>query len=92
MCLLVSARARGWTDTEQLAAEAQRGDGRSRQLRDQALVEQAKGALMAGRGIAAAAALQLRQLVRRSDRPLAEVAASLLRRLGTAPPRGAPVG
>ena len=47
------------------------------------MVEQAKGALMASKGIdAEAAAVQLRQLARRSGQPLAEVAASLLRRLG----------
>jgi PAS domain S-box-containing protein len=105
-CLLVSARPKAWTDTEQLAAEAyasvlasmlelaaeaQRGSGLSRQLQGQlqgqAVVEQAKGALMARRGIDAdAAALQLRQLARRSGRPLTEVAASLLRRLGAGSP------
>jgi ANTAR domain len=42
---------------------------------------------MARRGIHAdAAELQLRQLARRSGRPLAEVAASLLRRLGDGTP------
>ena len=71
----------------ELAAEAQRGAGPSQRPKDllqaQVVVEQAKGALMARRGIDAdAAALQLRQLARRSGRPLAEVAASLLRRLG----------
>ena len=105
-CLLVSVRSRAWTDGEQLAAEAyasvlavmlelaaeaQRGSGLSRQLQDQlqgqAVVEQAKGALMARRGIdAEAATLQLRQLARRSGRPLGEVAASLLRRLGAGSP------
>ena len=101
-CLLVSARPRGWTDPEQLAAEAyasvlaamlelaaeaQRGGGLSRQAQDQALVEQAKGALMARRGIDAdAAAVQLQQLARRSGRPLPEVATSLLRRLGAGDP------
>jgi hypothetical protein len=40
---------------------------------------------MARRGIAAAAALELRQLARRSGRPLAEVAAGLLERPGLAP-------
>jgi PAS domain S-box-containing protein len=105
-CLLVSVQDRSWTDTEQLAAEAyasvlaamlelaaeaQRGGGRSRQLQDQlqdqAVVEQAKGALMARRGIDAdAAAFQLVQLARRSGRPLTEVAASLLRRLGAGSP------
>jgi hypothetical protein len=47
---------------------------------------------MARRGIAAAAAaLQLAQLARRSGRPLADVAASLLRRLVADPPeRGDP--
>jgi PAS domain S-box-containing protein len=71
----------------ELAAEAQRSNGLSRRLQDlvqgQAVVEQAKGALMSSKGIdAEAAAVQLRQLARRSGRPLAEVAASLLRRLG----------
>jgi PAS domain S-box-containing protein len=75
----------------ELAAEAQRGSGLTRrlqdQLQDQAVVEQAKGALMARRGIDAdAAALQLQQLARRSGRPLAEVAASLLRRLAAGSP------
>jgi PAS domain S-box-containing protein len=75
----------------ELAAEAQRGTGLSRRLQDQlqgqALVEQAKGALMARRGISAeAAGLQLRQLAQRSGRPLTEVAESLLRRLGAGPP------
>ena len=104
VCLLVSVRPRGWTDTEQLAgeayasvlaamlelaAEAQRGSGEAHRFEDQldgmAVVEQAKGALMARRGIDAdAAALQLHQLARRSGRPLPEVAASLLRRLGAA--------
>jgi hypothetical protein len=102
--LLVSVHPRGWTDTDQLAAEAyasvlaamlelaaeaQRGSGLSRQLQGQAVVEQAKGALMARRGIDAdTAALALRQLARRSGRPLAEVAASLLRRLGAGSPEG----
>gem|GEM_PF-1354100 len=106
VCLLVSVAPRAWTDAEQLAAEAyasvlaamlelaaeaQRGSGLSRQLQGQlqgqAMVEQAKGALMARRGIdAEAATLQLRQLARRSGRPLAEVAASLLRRLGAGSP------
>jgi PAS domain S-box-containing protein len=101
VCLLVSVRPTAWTDTEQLAAEAyasvlaatlelaaeaQRGSGLSRQLQDQAVVEQAKGALMARRGIDAdTAAVQLRQLARRSGRPLADVAASLLHRLGAGP-------
>jgi PAS domain S-box-containing protein len=105
-CLLVSVAPRVWTDAEQqaaeayasvlaamleLAAEAQRGSGLSRQLQcqlqGQAVVEQAKGALMARRGIdAEAATFQLRQLARRSGRPLAEVAASLLRRLGAGSP------
>jgi PAS domain S-box-containing protein len=71
----------------ELAAEAQRSNGLSRRLQDlvqgQAVVEQAKGALMSSKGIdAEAAAVHLRQLARRSGRPLAEVAASLLRRLG----------
>jgi PAS domain S-box-containing protein len=71
----------------ELAAEAQRGAGLTDRLQDlladQAVVEQAKGALMARRGIdAEAAADQLRQLARRSGRPLEEVAAGLLRRLG----------
>jgi PAS domain S-box-containing protein len=71
----------------ELAAEAQRGAGLSGRLQDllagQAVVEQAKGALMARRGIdAEAAADQLQRLAARSDRPLEEVAAGLLRRLG----------
>jgi PAS domain S-box-containing protein len=71
----------------ELAAEAQRSAGLSARFQDlldgQALVEQAKGALMARRGIdAEAAADQLGQLARRSGRPLEEVAAGLLRRLG----------
>jgi PAS domain S-box-containing protein len=71
----------------ELAAEAQRGSGLSGRLQDlldgQALVEQAKGALMARRGIdAEAAADQLGRLARRSGRPLEEIAAALLRRLG----------
>jgi PAS domain S-box-containing protein len=76
----------------ELAAEAQGGAGPPHRfkevlVREQVVVEQAKGALMARRGIdAAAAALQLAQLARRSGRPLAEVAASLLRRLGAGPP------
>ena len=74
----------------ELAAEAQRGSGLSRRLQDlvqgQAVVEQAKGALMASKGIDAdAAAVQLRQLARRSGRPLSDVAASLLRRLKAGP-------
>jgi AmiR/NasT family two-component response regulator len=81
----------------ELAAEAQRGSGLTRRLQDQlhgqAVVEQAKGALMARRGVDAdAAALQLRQLARRSGRPLAEVAASLLRRLGAGSPEGPRLG
>ena len=81
----------------ELAAEAQRGAGLTRRLQDQlhgqAVVEQAKGALMARRGLDAdAAALQLRQLARRSGRPLAEVAASLLRRLGAGSPEGPRLG
>jgi PAS domain S-box-containing protein len=81
----------------ELAAEAQGDAGPPHRLkevlvREQVVVEQAKGALMARRGIdAAAAALQLAQLARRSGRPLTEVAASLLRRLGAGPPeRGGP--
>jgi PAS domain S-box-containing protein len=71
----------------ELAAEAQRGAGLSARTRDlldgQAVVEQAKGALMARRGIdAEAAADQLQLLAARSGRPLEEAAASLLRRLG----------
>jgi PAS domain S-box-containing protein len=81
----------------ELAAEAQRGGGLTRRLQDQlhgqAVVEQAKGALMARLGLDAdAAALQLRQLARRSGRPLAEVAASLLRRLGAGSPEGPRLG
>jgi hypothetical protein len=73
----------------ELAAEAQGGAGPPHRFkevlaREQVVVEQAKGALMARRGIAAAAAAL--QLARRSGRPLAEVAASLLRRLGAGPP------
>jgi AmiR/NasT family two-component response regulator len=46
------------------------------------VVEQAKGALMARYGIdATRASVKLRALARRSGRPLAEVARSLLRRL-----------
>jgi PAS domain S-box-containing protein len=72
----------------ELAAEAQRGTGLSPRAQDlpagQAVVEQAKGALMARRGIDAdAAGRELRRLARRSGRPLAEVAAGLLRRLGS---------
>ena len=71
----------------ELAAEAQRSTELSARVRDlldgQAVVEQAKGALMARRGIdAETAADQLEQLARRSGRPLEEVAAGLLRRLG----------
>ena len=71
----------------EVAAEAQRHNGLSRRvqglLQGQAVVEQAKGALMARRGIDAdAAGIELRQMARRSGRPLAEVAVSLLRRLG----------
>jgi ANTAR domain-containing protein/GAF domain-containing protein len=70
----------------EVAAEAQRSTTLSQRLQDslqhQAVVEQAKGALMAGNAIDAAAALvRLRELARRSGRPLAEVARSLLRRL-----------
>jgi PAS domain S-box-containing protein len=77
----------------ELAAEAQRGAGLSARVQDlfggQALVEQAKGALMARRGIdAETAADQLQQLARRSGRPLEEVAAGLLRRLGPAAASG----
>jgi PAS domain S-box-containing protein len=81
----------------ELAAEAQGGAGPPHRFKEvlvteQVVVEQAKGALMARRGIDAdAAALQLAQLARRSGRPLAEVAASLLRRLAAGPPeRGGP--
>jgi ANTAR domain/GAF domain len=83
----------------ELVAETRAGAGpphwaKDMLVREQAVVEQAKGALMARRGIDAdAAALQLSQLARRSGRPLAEVAASLLRRLGAGPPeRGGPRG
>jgi PAS domain S-box-containing protein len=74
----------------ELAAEAQRSSGLSRRLQDvlqgQAVIEQAKGVLMARRGIDAdTAAGELRQLARRSGRPLPEVAASLLRRLQPGP-------
>jgi GAF domain-containing protein len=73
----------------ELAAEVQRSTGRSHRVQDllqgQTTVEQAKGALMARRGIdAETAGLELRQMARRSGRPLPEVAASLLRRLGRA--------
>ncbi|HEV3464360.1 MAG TPA: ANTAR domain-containing protein [Actinomycetota bacterium] len=104
-CLLISRQPRRWADGDlaaaegfaavlaallELAAEAQRSNGLSRQLQDlvqgQAVVEQAKGALMATKGIDAdAAAAELRQLAQSSGRPLAEVAASLLRRLETGP-------
>jgi len=71
----------------EVAAEVERHSGLSRRvqglLQGQAVVEQAKGALMARRGIDAdAAGIELRQMARRSGRPLAEVAVSLLRRLG----------
>jgi PAS domain S-box-containing protein len=74
----------------ELAAEAQRTTGLSARfqgmLQGQAVIEQAKGVLMARRGIDAnEAGLQLRQLARRSGRPLGEVAAALLRRLGSGP-------
>jgi PAS domain S-box-containing protein len=74
----------------ELAAEAERRSGLSRRfqgvLQGQAVIEQAKGVLMARRGIDAdEAGLQLRQLARRSGRPLGEVAAALLRRLGSGP-------
>jgi PAS domain S-box-containing protein len=74
----------------ELAAEAQRSSGVSRRLqelvRSQAVVEQAKGVLMARKGIdAAAAGAQLRDLARRSGRPLPEVAAGLLGRLAPGP-------
>jgi PAS domain S-box-containing protein len=73
----------------ELADEAQRGAGLSARLQEllagRAVVEQAKGALMARRGIdAETAADQLERLARRSGRPLEEVAAGLLRRLGAA--------
>jgi AmiR/NasT family two-component response regulator len=46
------------------------------------VVEQGRGALMVHRGIdAEAAGTELRQMARRSGRPLPEVAAGLLRRL-----------
>jgi PAS domain S-box-containing protein len=71
----------------ELAAEAQRGAGLSDRLQEllagRVVVEQAKGALMARRGIdAETAADQLEKLARRSGRPLEEIAAGLLRRLG----------
>jgi PAS domain S-box-containing protein len=75
----------------ELAAEAQQGLALSRRLQDelgrQAVVEQAKGALMARQGVDAdTAAARLRELARRSGRPVAEAAASLLRRLDSDPP------
>jgi PAS domain S-box-containing protein len=71
----------------ELAAEAQRGSAVSRALGEtlehHAVIEQAKGALMARRGIDAGAATdQLRDYARRSGRPLVEVARSLLHALG----------
>jgi PAS domain S-box-containing protein len=75
----------------EVAAEAQRSVTLASRLQetlgDHAVVEQAKGALMARKAIdAAAAAAELRRLARVSGRPLAEVARSLLRRLGAGPP------
>jgi PAS domain S-box-containing protein len=70
----------------ELAGEAQRTTVLSHRLQEtlqrHEVVEQAKGALMARYGIdATRASVKLRDLARRSGRPLAEVARSLLRRL-----------
>jgi PAS domain S-box-containing protein len=75
----------------ELAGEAQRTTVLSHRLREtlqrHEVVEQAKGALMARYGIdASEASVKLRDLARRSGRPLAEVARSLLRRLDLDPP------
>jgi hypothetical protein len=75
----------------ELAAEAQRTTVLSHRLQETLqrhdVVEQAKGALMARYGIdAGEASVKLRNLARQSGRPLAEVASSLLRRLGIDPP------
>jgi AmiR/NasT family two-component response regulator len=71
----------------ELAGEAQRTTVLSHRLHEtlqrHAVVEQAKGALMARDGIdASEASTKLRDLARQSGRPMAEVARSLLRRLG----------
>ena len=75
----------------ELAGEAQRTTVLSHRLQETLLrhevVAQAKGALMARDGIdASEASIKLRDLARQSGRPLAEVARSLLRRLGIDPP------
>jgi PAS domain S-box-containing protein len=75
----------------ELAGEAQRTTVLSHRLQEtlqrHELIEQAKGALMARYGIdATKASVKLRDLARRSGRPLAEVARSLLRRLDIDPP------
>jgi PAS domain S-box-containing protein len=75
----------------ELAGEAQRTTVLSHRLQEtlqrHEVVERAKGALMARHGIdAGAASVRLRDLARQSGRPLAEVARSLLRRLGIDPP------
>ena len=69
----------------ELAGEAQRTTVLSHRLQEtlerHEVVEQAKGALMARYGIdATKASVKLRDLARRSGRPLAEVARSVLRR------------
>lgn len=74
----------------ELAGEAQRTTVLSHRLQEtlqrHEVVEQAKGALMARHGIdASEASMRLGDLARRSGRPLAEVARSLLRRLGVDP-------
>jgi PAS domain S-box-containing protein len=74
----------------ELAGEAQRASVLSQRLQEalqrHEVVEQAKGALMAHHGIGASeASTRLRDLARHSDRPLAEVARSLLRRLAVDP-------
>jgi hypothetical protein len=74
----------------ELAGEAQRTTVLSHRLQEtlqrHEVVAQAKGALMARYGIdASEASIKLRDLARHSGRPLAEVARSLLRRLGIDP-------
>jgi PAS domain S-box-containing protein len=75
----------------ELAGEAQRTTVLSHRLQEtlqrHEVVEQAKGALMARDGIdASKASVKLRELAGESDRPLAEVARSLLRRLDPGAP------